>query len=341
MLGIGKGSRSRSPSLGATARTEGTLQPSESRFARPNHDLTLLAVACAAALTAVLALAPLAHASLQANTLVLRAQAPKVTLHTPLRAGSRYLALGDSVTFGYMEAGVTPPPDYHDASTFLGYPEHLGSALHLNVTNAACPGETSASLINASAPNLGCESAYRKAFPLHVAYKGSQLAFAVSFLRKHRDVKLVSLMIGANDLFLCQNTTKDGCASELNATLAQIGRNVRTILSAVRNRAHYAGQLAIVNYYSLNYSTDPADATLTAVDRLLNKTVDAAAKPFHAVDADGFGQFEAQSFRFGADPCSAGLLTLTQATPVRKCGIHPSYAGQSLLAAALASVIAL
>lgn len=293
-------------------------------------------VAVGVVLAALLALVPFAQARTGAKA---PRQAPKVTLHTPVSAGSRYLALGDSVTFGYQEATVLPSPNYHDASSFLGYPDHLGAQLHLKVTNAACPGETSASLINATAPNLGCEQAYRKAFPLHVSYKGAQLAFAVSFLRPHRDVRLVSLMIGANDLFLCQHTTADGCAKEFNAALAKIGRNVRTILSAVRDKAHYAGQLAIVNYYSLDYS--PAGAGTTAVVRLLNKTVDAAAKPFHVVVADGFGKFKQATVRFASDPCLAGLLTLTQSGPPRKCGIHPSYAGQALLAAALGKVIRL
>jgi hypothetical protein len=72
--------------------------------------------------------------------------------------GSRYLAHGDSVAFGYMEPTVKPAPDYHRASNFLGYPEQLGSELGLNVANAACPGETSASLLNVKAQSNGCEN---------------------------------------------------------------------------------------------------------------------------------------------------------------------------------------
>src|SRR5207248_10075632 len=97
---------------------------------------------------------------------------------------------------------------------FRAYPEQLGSELHLKVTNLACPGETSRSLINRAAPSLGCENVYRRLFPLHIRYSGSQLGFAVSFLRKHRDVRLVSLMIGANDLFRCEAATADRCARQ-------------------------------------------------------------------------------------------------------------------------------
>ena len=64
---------------------------------------------------------------------------------------SDYLALGDSVTFGYREAANLPTPDYSDAASFVGYPEDVGAALGLDVANAACPGETSTSLVE---PNV-------------------------------------------------------------------------------------------------------------------------------------------------------------------------------------------
>jgi lysophospholipase L1-like esterase len=265
------------------------------------------------------------------------AAAPGLTSTTPVTRGSAYVALGDSVSFGYQEPGVVPTPDYHRPASFHGYPEQLGTALHLKVTNLACPGETSASLIDDTAPSLGCETGYRKFFTLHVRYRGAQLAYGLSFLRGHRDVKLVSLMIGANDLFLCQSETTDGCASpaEQRATLAKISHNVRVILSAVRKRAHYGGQIAIVNYYSLDYASALSNAESTE----LNTALDNAAKPFHVEIANGYGELKAASFRFGESPCLAGLLT--QVGSYGKCGIHPSYAGQTLLAKALATAIRL
>lgn len=260
---------------------------------------------------------------------------PAVTSSTPVTRGSGYVALGDSVSFGYQESTVVPTPDYHRAASFHGYPEQLGTALHLKVTNLACPGETSASLINALAPSFGCETSYRKAFPLHVRYKGSQLAYAVSFLRTHKDVRLVSLMIGANDAFLCQSENKCTSASELRSLLAKISRNVRVILSSIRNQAHYGGQLAIVNYYSLDYASTFDNSESIE----LNSAMDSAAKPFHAVIANGYGELKAASFRFGENPCLAGLLT--QLGTYGTCGIHPSYAGQALLAKALETAIRL
>ena len=255
--------------------------------------------------------------------------------------GSDYLALGDSVTFGYEESSVVPPPDYNDASSLIGYPAMLGSELHLNVVNASCPGETSASLIDATAISIGCENTlgtptgYRTAFPLHVNYTGSQLAFAVSYLRSHPRTRLVSLMIGANDAFVCQETTADHCtsASELQGVFTSIGNNVTTILSTIRHKAHYQGQIVIVNYYSLNN----ASVTDNAQSEALNTTMDTAAKPFDVEIADGFGEWQAASVHSAGNPCTAGLLTQLSGGG---CGIHPSFAGQALLAQSVEEAIA-
>jgi lysophospholipase L1-like esterase len=257
-----------------------------------------------------------------------------------------YLALGDSVTFGYREPGTTPAPDYHDAASFVGYPELLGAQLHLRVTNAACPGETSSSLIDPLAQSLGCENeignapgkpeGYRTEFPLHVHYRGAQLAFALSFLRSHSDVRLVSLMIGANDVFLCAQSTHDRCegAAERRAVTGTLSADVARILSAIRGQAHYRGTLAIVNYYSLDYASAEDDLLSSTV----NRTVDAAAKPFHVVIAEGYGAFARAAARFGRDTCTAGLLTKLKVAGM--CGIHPSRAGQLLLARTLARAVA-
>jgi lysophospholipase L1-like esterase len=263
---------------------------------------------------------------------------------TAVTPGSRYLALGDSVTFGYQEKTVVPAPNYKNAASFFGYPEQIGLQMRLKVTNAACPGETSASLINAKAQSNGCENSlgkpttgYRRSFPLHVKYSGSQLAYAVSYLKANRSTKLVTLMIGANDLFLCQEQTKDGCLakSEFNGTLKKIAANVRTILQTIRKTAGYRGQIVIVNYYALNYGS----ALVRGQSQGLNAAVDGAARPFGVRFADGFGTFKVASLRSGASPCTAGLLT--QLGAPGNCGVHPSYAGQALLAQALAKALVL
>jgi lysophospholipase L1-like esterase len=275
--------------------------------------------------TAAVALAVLAVAAAPAAA----ARRPPVT------RGSTYLALGDSVPFGFQESAVVPAPGYAHARNFTGYPELVGQALHLRVANAACPGETSASLVNASAPSNGCEAAYRKSFPLHVRYKGSQLAYAVKFLKRHRNTRLVTLMVGANDYFLCQKTTADSCGStaEQNAVLAKISANVRKTLSRIRRTARYRGQIAIVTYYSLDYSS----AAVDALSQKLNTTLRKASRGFGVVVADGFGTLRAAAAHSGGSTCNAGLLT--QLGKPGSCGIHPSYAGSALLAEAVMKAV--
>ncbi len=264
-----------------------------------------------------------------------------ITPSTPVTPGAGYLALGDSVTFGYMESSVVPAPDYSDAASLRGYPAMLGSELGLKVANASCPGETSSSLISASAQSNGCEntlsspSGYRTTFPLHVKYSGSQLHYAVSYLKSHPGVRLVSLMIGANDGFICEETTTDGCASssEIDPVLSRISHNVHSILSTLRTKAHYAGQIVIVDYYSLNY----ASPAVSALSVALNRAQNSAAKPFHVRYADTYATFAAAAAHSGNNTCTAGLLTQLGAPGT--CGVHPSFAGQALLASTVENAI--
>ncbi len=297
--------------------------------------LILLAALASSAVAATRS--PAVTATRSSAVAAIRTWARAGTRNAAVTRGSGYLALGDSVPFGYQESAVVPAPNYRQPSTFKGYPEQLGATLHLKVTNLACPGETSGSLINTATLSNGCENGYRKAFPLHVAYRGAQLSYAVAFLRRHPGVRLVSLMIGANDLFLCQKTASDHClsAAEQRPVLARISANVRRILSAIRNRAHYRGQLVIVNYYSLNYTVP----LINSQSQALNNAMDSAAKPFGVRFADGYGELKAASFRFGSNPCLGGLLT--QLGTYGTCGVHPSYAGQALLAKAVARAIRL
>jgi lysophospholipase L1-like esterase len=195
-------------------------------------------------------------------------------------------------------------------------------------------------LVNQNGPSNGCENRpnpgvnYRQTFPLHVKYAGSQLAYAVSYLKTHHKVRLVSLMIGANDFFRCQETTADQCNSfsEQAPVAGAITANIATTLKAIRNKAHYNGQIVILDYYALNY----ANPVVVHQSQLLNGVENSAAKSFGVKFADGFGAFETGSTRSNGDPCKAGLLTQLS---TGGCGVHPSYAGQALLAHAVEQAI--
>jgi len=248
-----------------------------------------------------------------------------------------YLALGDSVAFGYVPPQAVPAPNYLDAHSFVGYPEYLAQQLNERVTNASCPGETSESMLVAGAQSNGCENSpgspvgYRTLYPLHVQYQGTQMAYALQYLTAHKHTRLVTIDIGANDAFLCQETTLDDCASELPAVAAEIATNLTTIFRELR-AAGYTGPIVALTYYSLSYS----DLTQIEAAEFLDSVIATVATANGGIVADGFGAFAGPSAAFGGDPCAAGLLIKL---PNGTCNIHPSAAGHRLLAAAIAKSI--
>jgi lysophospholipase L1-like esterase len=288
--------------------------------------------------------AAIAIATLVAVTPSSAATPHRTAKDAPATPGSRYLALGDSIPFGFRESQSTPTPNYSKPGTLVGYPELVAQDLGLRLTNAACPGETTSHMIHVGGQDNGCAKqvngspGYTAGFPLHTQYKGSQLGFAVSFLKAHPNTKLVTLMIGANDGLICQAKTADHCTSptELSNLLAGIKKRVTTILTRIRHNGHYKGQLVLVNYYSINSASNDANAQSQALDG----TLKAASSKFDVKVADAYSLWtKASKNAPGNDTCAAGLLTIIpSATPV-PCGIHPSLAGQALLATAAERVV--
>jgi lysophospholipase L1-like esterase len=233
------------------------------------------------------------------------------------------------VAFGFItQAGY----EYINPDNFVGYPAYIGQALRLDAADASCPGETTGSFLSSSALDNGCR-AYRARAPLHVAYPSTQLEFATGFLGAHRRTRLVTLMLGANDLFLLENNCSGDptCVSAgLPHALAAITANVQTILAALRATG-FQGAIAVENYYSLDYS----DATGTGITQLLNRALTAAASAQGALVADTFTAFQAASKPFaGGSPCRAGLLNALPANQFL-CDVHPSQSGQRLIAQAI------
>ena len=238
-----------------------------------------------------------------------------------------YLALGDSVVFGFItQAGF----EYGNPDNFVGYPDYAERLLRLTSTNAGCPGEATTSFLSSTGADNGCR-AFRGLAPLHVAYGSTQLLFAEGFLRDHRNTKLVTIGIGANDVFILQS----GCASKPNpqqcvvsglpAVLATIAQNMETILFSLR-ASGFRGVLMIVNYYSLDYS-DPVGTSGTIA---LNQAITEFARANGAVVADVFTAFKTAAAVAGGQTCGAGLLN---ASPQNQftCDVHPSQSGQKLI----------
>lgn len=239
---------------------------------------------------------------------------------------SAYLALGDSIPFGYIAAAGHA---YVNPNNFIGYPEYVGGVLRLNTADGACPGETTSSFMSSNDPDEGCRS-FRAAFPLHVTYASTQLDFATNFLASHRQTKLVTVNLGANDVFLLEDNCSGDATCILNgvqAVLTKVGANMNAILGSLR-AAGFRGVLIVVNYYSPDY-TDPLE---TGITEELNQALAAAAVGNGAVVADAFTAFQAASSKSaGGQTCVAGLLNASPQNQLL-CDDHASQSGQQLLA---------
>jgi lysophospholipase L1-like esterase len=244
------------------------------------------------------------------------------------------LVLGDSVPFAFIaSAGF----EYINPDNFHGFADDLDDKLPLDTVDAACPGETTSSFLSATGPDNGCR-AFRAHFPLHVAYNATQLQFAQAFLKQHRDVRLITITLGANDGFLLEAS----CASQADPAtciaagvptlLATVEHNMQTILADLRATG-FGGTIIITNYYSVDYS----DAAGTGLTALLNGAIKAPAAAFGAVVADLFTAFQAVATQpaFGGKTCNAGLLNASVSNQLL-CDVHPSQSGHRLIARTIA-----
>ena len=249
--------------------------------------------------------------------------------------GHGYLALGDSVAFG-----TNPLLDKGNAGNFVGYPEIVAQMLNIEHVNASCPGEATGGFISLTGLDNVCRP-YRFTFhfPLHASYSGTQLAFAQSYLRDNPRTRLVTIDLGANDVFRLESgpgpdvwpptTCYTPNIPTYLATCAV--QNLNTILDGLRATG-YKGLIVALTYYALDYS----DITNTSGTQLLNDAMIKAVDDRPGVlVASGFDAWKGPAN--GGDTCAAGLRI---ALPTGGCDIHPSPKGRDLLAQAIISTIA-
>jgi hypothetical protein len=266
-----------------------------------------------------------------------------------------YLALGDSVAFGYNPVDAQDDPK--NVAAFIGYPELISLAA-IPTANAACEGETSGSFIDVALPDQGspdCRAWRAAGDAMHVHYLSSaqsQLQFAVAYLLSHPSTATVSIGIGGGDLLLVQQACEAafdkndpayalkvaGCElQQVPTQLVQTAQNIGTIVGTIRGFG-YTGQLVLVTYYAQQYA-DSNDAGLIAT-AALDRTMVAVAQAFPQWNlsiAKGFSSFGAVATLLGGgDSCKAGLL---YKLPDGTCDIHPSRLGHSVLAAAVAGAV--
>ncbi len=178
------------------------------------------------ALTLLLTVAPAALA------------APRAALVGPKHY---YLALGDSLAFGYQ-----PDLNYDDgyASDFYANLKAHGVG---SIADMGCPGETSSTMING-----GCPVPFLRKYP----YVGPQLNAALIYLALLRgQVSPVTLDIGANDFLPLINTST--CAinvSAFNNAMATLDYNLRQVIlpklhTALTVNGQLTGDIVMMNYY--------------------------------------------------------------------------------------------
>lgn len=255
----------------------------------------------------------------------------------PAGGPNNYLALGDSIVFGYItEAGY----DYYYPTNFVGYGDWDSLALGLNLANGGCPGETTGSFLSRTAPDNGCR-AYRALFPLHVIYpsvNATQLTYATSYLKQHTSVALVTIQLGANDILLLEeqcNNDPTCIANGAPQVFATAEANMTTSLAALRATG-YSGPIIVLNYYSPDYSNQFD----TEITEGLNQAITAPAPAYGAVVADVFSAFDAASSNpfAGGQTCVAGLLApANPQTSPPTCDDHPSQYGHKLTAQVVAA----
>jgi lysophospholipase L1-like esterase len=246
----------------------------------------------------------------------------------------RYLALGDSVSFGFItQAGF----EYINADNFIGFPTYTGQGAKLNIINAACPGETTGSFLSSTAPDNGCREFRTLGAQLHVSYNSTQLAFALAFLKSHPSTRLITVGLGGDDVLLL----RAACLGDpfcietgLSTVLAEVTANMETILTDLRATG-FTGTIIVVNYYSVDYS-DPAETGLTIA---LNDALAAAAAQAGGVVADVFTAFQTATAPAGGKTCNVGLLNASPASEFT-CDVHPSQSGQMLIGKVVAQTFA-
>ncbi|GER92116.1 hypothetical protein KDW_62780 [Dictyobacter vulcani] len=158
----------------------------------------------------------------------------------PIGPKSNYLALGDSLAYGFQP----------NLNLNHGYGEDFYADLKNHGTssyaNMACPGETAASMING-----GCTYSVLRKFP----YIGNQLDAAVLYLELNAGkVSPVTLDIGANDMLPDLNKSTCTVSSTWTTDLATMDTNIRqTILprlsAAMTVNGQRTGDLFLMNYY--------------------------------------------------------------------------------------------
>jgi lysophospholipase L1-like esterase len=207
-----------------------------------------------------------------------------------------YLALGDSLAFGYQYGKFLQEvaTGTYDPATFnTGYVDDFAARLReirpeIQTVNLGCPGETTASYMAACLYEAG-------GFALHVPYEGSQEAAALNFIAVHpRQVSPITLTLGANDFI----NLRDSChfdptciAGGFPAVVTQLSTNLERILSELRAAAP-GGEIIVMQYYNAYALIAPFATTFVLA---VNAVIAQVAQANGARVADAFTPFKPET----------------------------------------------
>lgn len=264
-----------------------------------------------------------------------------------------YLALGDSLAFGYQAVkvqGCAPASCTNPDAVFnTGYVNDFQALFSpaypgVKIVNLGCPGETSDTLIHATNNTTGCTT---YPFAIHANHPNqTQLQAAVQVLREQgKKVNPVTLDIGANDVLALKNSCTNpplliSCMEAgKDATFATVQANLDETLNTLRAEGGKTKEILVVGLYNPLYlpilqGFGPVDAAKTdAWANELNAKMAATAAKYHAKFVDPMPVFNPGS---GSNPpVEAGTLCALTLMCTPQQDIHASNAGYAQIAGLL------
>lgn len=291
--------------------------------------------------------------------LIIAALALLLAAPTAAQAGGKapqptYLALGDSLAFGYQAVkvnacaptGCTTP----DSIFNTGYVDVFGAYLKaanpaISVVNLGCPGETSTTLRDATNSTTGCTT---YPFAIHSNHPDKdQLRAAIRVLRESdRKVETITLDIGANDVLALRNGCTTGGVTNLAcvqagapAVFATVEQNVKRTLDRLRDEGGPQVDLLVIGLYNplylpiLQQSGPTAAAATDALANQLNALLAATTVAHGGTFVDPMPVFNPGN---GSNPpVEANALCTYTLMCTAQQDIHASDAGYAQIAGLL------
>jgi lysophospholipase L1-like esterase len=236
-----------------------------------------------------------------------------------------YLALGDSIAYGFQPPKASAPPSgFHTGYVDVFAARLRALAPKIQVVNYGCPGESTKTFIAGGCPWLA------DGRRLHDTFRGAQLAAALSFLRAHRgQVSPITLTLGGNDIEALAEACKGSFAcirGRAPRAFAQFASRLTVILRRLQAAAPKA-EIIVTGIWNFNSDdlrqTDP-------LFRSFEATIARASSGAKVRFADTFPVFNPQGnlTREKARICAL-TFTCSQDDP------HPTDAGYRAIAAAV------